>query len=154
MLSSTVQSANICNKENIKYKYDLCFSGKSGFDCRTKLAILHYNTLIDEENAGNRPVIYRKKVFSKAKNDYVTKLVKQPITHRWKMNIVNRIFMKKLDETTTPMEIDENDVDDGGIGDEFDFDVEVDDDILVQQVIDMDLEEDIDIEMELLSIQD
>uniref|UniRef100_A0A914DD01 Uncharacterized protein n=1 Tax=Acrobeloides nanus TaxID=290746 RepID=A0A914DD01_9BILA len=118
--------------------------GKPGFEARTKLAILHYNRLVEADDAGERTISYERKVYSKAKGDVVTKKIKTPIQHEWKKNIAEGVLQRKLDNLAIPF--DEN------IEDEVDLDVELDDDYLIQKIIDMELEDEDDFDLSALNL--
>ena len=85
------------------------------------------------EAASERPVIKRKRVFSRVKNEYVTKKVKKPISEIWKGEIMGQIIERKKQNMTVVIpEIEDSD--------EEDFDL--DGDNMVQELDNMQYEDD------------
>jgi hypothetical protein len=107
-----------------------------GFDARTQLAVLHFNALREAEDRGERVVMLERHVYSKAKGGMVKKKVKTPVLHTWKKDIVEAACEKKLENM---LNVPEENVDD-----DFDRDIEIDADTLIQQVIDLGLEDEND----------
>lgn len=100
---------------------------------KARLAILHFNRLRDAENSGERFVIREKRVFSKAKNDWVIKKVKNSVEADWKLEIMEGVLARKWQSLHNDVDVDQEEIEE----DELEF--EIDDDGLIQQLIDLDI---------------
>jgi len=87
------------------------------------LAVLHFNQIRDAEESGERVVLREKRVFSKAKGDFVVKRMKSEVHHSWKNVIADAVIEQKL---THLINLEEND----DLEDlENDLDVDIDDNL-------------------------
>uniref|UniRef100_A0A914EDQ3 Protein kinase domain-containing protein n=1 Tax=Acrobeloides nanus TaxID=290746 RepID=A0A914EDQ3_9BILA len=107
-------------------------SAKYGFDTRTRIAILDHNNLIEAENNGTRVVIGHKKVWSRAKGDFVQKKIKNDVHAKWKDEIIALDVERKLNN----MDVDLSEAEDEG-----DLELENDADNLINQVNDLQIDD-------------